>query len=374
MAGNRGLYILPDGSSNGTTPLNARLALSGLIAGTGAAALSIRSGVFYDGIGNVVGGNTDTGTMSYSVRAAVFALPLLGVASSGAVVAVNDAPLKVTTTAAPGSNSRIDVIWVRQHAVASDGGPDADNIFQIGVTQGTAAASPTVPAIPTGAMALTQAVMTSGSVSTNALAYTHVHGWTASAGSPIPVRTQTERDALTGYDGLTVYRIDNNVFETHDGTAWNGSHRPRRLLIRLATFSLLNNTNTAVGSWTADTGDDGDTVISYSNPTLTVNRPGRYRVRFLMVFPANATGARTVALYKNPTLSGGTVTGGNAFAINTLPGAAGGAQSLEVDADIVLATSDVLVAATSQTSGGTMTTGSATPGFVLWQVTLEDPS
>lgn len=150
MAGNRGLYILPDGSSNGTTPINARLAQAGLIADDGVSALSIRQGVFYDGQGNVVSGNTDTGPMTYSVRACQFVLYLLGVASSGAVTAINDALLKVSTTAAPGSNSRIDVIWVRQHAVASDGGPDTDNILQIGVTQGTAAASPTVPAIPTG--------------------------------------------------------------------------------------------------------------------------------------------------------------------------------------------------------------------------------
>lgn len=374
MAGNRGLYILPDGSSNGTTPLNARLANAGLIADDGTSGLAARNGVFYDGQGNVVSGNTDTGTMSYSVRACQMALYLLGVSSSGIVTAVNDAVFKATTTAAPGSNSRIDVIWVRQHAVASDGGPDTDTILQIGVTQGTAAALPTVPAIPTGAMALAQALMPSGTTSTNGLTITQVHNWTSTHGSPIPVRNQTERDStLTGFNGLSVYRLDNQLIETHNGTAWGGAHKPRRLLTRLATFSLATATNTAVGSWTADTGDDGDGVITFTNPVLTINRAGRYRVRFLMIFPTNTTGSRTVAIYRNPTIAGGVVTAGTASAINTIAGQAT-SNSLDVEVDVVCAAGDTLAAACSQTSGGALTCGSTTQGFVLWQVILDDPS
>lgn len=224
MAGNRGIFILPDGSSNGTTPINARLALAGLLADDGVSALSARVGVFYDGQGNVVSGNTDTGTMSYSVRACQIAQYLLGVSSSGIVAAVNDAVFKAVTTTAPGSNSRIDVIWVRQHAVASDGGPDTTTNYEIGVTQGTPAASPTVPALPfPGCMALAQAIMPAGATSTNALTITQVHNWTTTHGSAIPVRNQTERDAMTPFEGMFVYRLDTGHPEVYDGTRWHWS-------------------------------------------------------------------------------------------------------------------------------------------------------
>lgn len=374
MTARRGLFVNIDGSSNGTAPSDARLGIASVVADDGTSALAGRNGVFYDGQGNVVSGNTDTGTMSYSVRACQFALYLLGTVGSGIVLGSNDAVFKATTTAAPGSNSRIDVIWVRQHAVASgDGGSDSDNIMQIGVTQGTAAASPTVPTIPTGAMALAQAVMTSGSTSTNSLAITQVHGWTTTHGSAIPVRTQAERDALTGFNGLSVYRIDQQNVETHNGTAWNAGHKPRRLLTRLATYALATGVNTAVGSWTADTGDDGDGNLTYSNPTVVVNRAGLYYIRFLTLFPASATGVRTLGIYRNATLSGGTITAGTASALETIAGQAS-SHTVDVECLVQCAVGDTLVAAASQTSGGSLTCGSTTQGFDLWQIIQLDPS
>lgn len=382
MAGNRGLYVLPDGSSNGTTPLNARLALSGLIASDGTSALAIRQGVFYDGQGSVVVGNTDTGTMSYSVRAAVFALPLLGVTSSGAVVAVNDALFKATTTAAPGSNSRIDVIWVRQHAVASDGGPDANNIFEIAVTQGTAAASPSVPAIPTGAMALAQAVMTSGSTSTNALAFTQVHGWTAAAGAPIPVRNSTERNALTEYDGMRCYRLDTRSFETwwSSDSGWHRDpapfpfpdavNRPRRILTRTATFSLANNVLTAVGSWSVDTGDDGNATGLNLSPstTITATYAGLYRVDYSMQFPA-ASNIIRIELLKNGTV-GPPATG---TVVGFIDGAGGGQQTLRWSGYVYLAAADTLIPAVFQNSGSSITCGSASATVVAWTMEWVGP-
>jgi hypothetical protein len=57
----------------------------------------------------------------------------------------------VTTTAAPSSGSRIDVVWARQ--LDPDKG-DPSNQSVLGVTQGGASASPSQPAIPTGAVIL----------------------------------------------------------------------------------------------------------------------------------------------------------------------------------------------------------------------------
>lgn len=57
----------------------------------------------------------------------------------------------ITTTAAPASNSRLDVVWARQNDPSKG---DADNQAVLGVTQGTAAASPVKPSIPAGAVTL----------------------------------------------------------------------------------------------------------------------------------------------------------------------------------------------------------------------------
>lgn len=382
MTGTRGLYVNVDGSSNGTTPVNARIALAGLLASSGAA-LAFRPGVFYDGLGNVVSGNTDTGTMSYSVRACQFAMQLLGTTASGAVVGANDAVFKANTTAAPGSNSRIDVIWVRQHAVAADGGPDTDNIMEIKVTQGTPAASPTVPTIPTGAMALAQAIMPAGATSTNSLTITQVHNWTTSDGSDVPVRNQTERDAMTAYLGQTVTRLDlGGISETYNGSAWlrsqdpypqaNLVNRPRRILTRNATFSLADSVITAVGTWSADSGDDGNsTGLSLSGTFITVTYGGLYDIDFTMAFPSNATGVRACYMMKNGTV--GPPAAGTQIGQTAIAGTSGGNVIVPLHIKAALSAGDTLQPAVFQNSGGALTCGSTVPSIVRWSVERVGP-
>lgn len=53
----------------------------------------------------------------------------------------------VDTTANSGSNPRIDVIWITSHDLTQG---DSDNLVTVGVTQGTAAASPEEPALEKG--------------------------------------------------------------------------------------------------------------------------------------------------------------------------------------------------------------------------------
>lgn len=57
----------------------------------------------------------------------------------------------VETTANTASNPRIDVVWITSHDVTQG---DTDNLVTIGCTQGTAAASPTAPSIPSYATKL----------------------------------------------------------------------------------------------------------------------------------------------------------------------------------------------------------------------------
>ncbi|MCH4181361.1 MAG: hypothetical protein LKF44_08230 [Atopobiaceae bacterium] len=65
--------------------------------------------------------------------------------------------------AANSTNPRIDSVWITSHD-ATQG--DADNAVTLGVTQGTAAATPTAPTIPTYATLLAQMVMPAGATTT----------------------------------------------------------------------------------------------------------------------------------------------------------------------------------------------------------------
>lgn len=217
MTAQNGTWVSRDASDNGTTPASARLATGGMLAKNGASGRDVRKGVLWDNGTPVV---TGTASMAYSIRACnVVVMPS---ASQGPIIVPNDGDITVATTASPGSNSRIDVIWVRQHLVAADGGADTDVIAEFGVTQGTAAASPSAPAIPTGAVELASATVTTGTTATNTLTISQTHLWTVANGAPIPVRNDTERDTLALYDvdGMLVNHLGSDELQRHDGTQW----------------------------------------------------------------------------------------------------------------------------------------------------------
>lgn len=124
----------------------------------------------------------------------------------GVELVANNAVTSVATTAAPGSNSRIDVIWIKcQFDVYGDSGLYAPTF---GVTQGTADASPDVPSIPAGATALAQAEVTSTDTTTETVVITQVAPFTAMAGGVVPVRNATELAAWEPAPGAHAYRLD----------------------------------------------------------------------------------------------------------------------------------------------------------------------
>ncbi|RRJ85897.1 hypothetical protein EG850_10940 [Gulosibacter macacae] len=86
----------------------------------------------------------------------------VAVASRGGADGATTFPIAsgtVTTTAAPASGSRIDLIWARQNDPSKG---DADNLVTSGVTQGNAAPTPVAPALPAGAVELARALVPSG--------------------------------------------------------------------------------------------------------------------------------------------------------------------------------------------------------------------
>lgn len=182
MTKHTGWPVAQDAANNGSTPKGTRLATGGLIAPTPGAALGVRRGVLVDGLMTPV--VTGTGSMAYEVRA--FRAVTMTTTANGPVVVASDGVETVATTASPGANSRIDVIWVRQHLVAGDGGSDTDTVLEFGVTQGAVSASPAVPSIPSGALALARATVTAGVTTTAGLAFEQAHDWTVANGGIIP--------------------------------------------------------------------------------------------------------------------------------------------------------------------------------------------
>jgi hypothetical protein len=87
---------------------------------------------------------------------------------------------------------------------------------------GTAAGSPTEPAVPAGSIKLsTIDVPQSGGGSASV---THTYPWTVASGGILPVRNSTDRGTVTPHVGGAIYRVDRYAtgawVEIHDGTFW----------------------------------------------------------------------------------------------------------------------------------------------------------
>lgn len=146
----------PNTDGSGTSALAVRQGLAGLFTGPG---------VLPGAASPLVTGNAD---WTYTVGAAGFVTRRS--ASDGVHLLGNDGPTTVATTAAPGTGSRIDVVWVRQRSNGENG--DTTSVPDFGVTQGTASGSPVKPSIPTGALELATATVAAGNANTAAATIT----------------------------------------------------------------------------------------------------------------------------------------------------------------------------------------------------------
>lgn len=201
-----------------------RLALAGMIAPQ-TSSLAVRTGVLWGpGTTALVTGTAATGTMTVSI-AVHHAVTTRGTADGIYLGPTLDAATTVNIAAAPASNSRIDVVYVKQNDTSSTISVDSGSTAPIyGVVTGTAAVSPTKPAIPVGAQELATVTVAAGATSTNGAGVTIANTavQTVARGARIPCRTQAERDALTTFAGLEVYRLDTGAVEQRNAgnTAW----------------------------------------------------------------------------------------------------------------------------------------------------------
>lgn len=204
------------GNGAGTvTPLDHKLAQAGLITKRGATTNQVRSGLFYDGVANIVVG---TSGMSYSVQP--FTAVLSRSAAAGAVLLCNDGLVNVVTTAAPGSNSRIDVVYVWQREFSLDG---VDSNPVIGVVQGTPAAVPVAPSLAAfpGAIELARITVPAGVTATNSgTTIVQTAPFTAAAGGVVMFRNATERDAAVLVAGTRCQLLSDGSRFISTGSGW----------------------------------------------------------------------------------------------------------------------------------------------------------
>lgn len=261
-----------------TTPIAHRLAQAGGITKT--SGIAIRPGLFWGGSATIV---TGTANMSYNVAAFTAAATRGG--TGGAYTFANDGTVNVATTAAPGSNSRYDVVYAWQRDYAIDG---SNSTPVIGVVQGTAASSPSVPSLSSfpGAIELARILVPSGVTATNSgTTITQTAPFTASAGGVVPVRNLTERDAGTWLESQVVWDISTDIEWTHDGSTWNapyGSYLGRAVrasntpTVANASFTDLSTT----ANWsTTSTAGMVKNFASYSNG-WTIPASGVYEVSY----------------------------------------------------------------------------------------------
>lgn len=195
-----------------TTPLDHKMAQAGEI--VKASGNLIRPGLFWGGTANIVTGKAN---MSYDVAA--FTCASTRGATAGAVKWANPGTENVATTAAPGSNSRIDIIYAWHREFSLDG-VNSDPV--IGVIQGTAAAIPAAPSLAAfpGAIELGRATVAAGITATTSATITQTATFTAMAGGVLAFRNTTERDAGTYQQGQTGWLIDSGVTQVYNGSSW----------------------------------------------------------------------------------------------------------------------------------------------------------
>lgn len=221
----------PTQDAGGLSITDTRLVMAGLVAQN--ADGTPRPGVLASGTAPLVTGKA---SMAYDIAPFKAALSRI---AGGVELVANDAVASVATTAAPSANSRLDVIYVRsrftQHA-------DGSNVPEFGVAKGTAAAIPTKPVIPAGALELATAEITSTTTTTGTAVITQSAPFTAATGAVVPFRNATEMNAATNLADGTAGTVAGELYIL-SGNKW-GSISP---LVRKVTATASGTLTIAAG-------------------------------------------------------------------------------------------------------------------------------
>lgn len=255
-----------------------------------------RQGLLYGDINPVKA----TSAMSVTINdQVVFAVARAS--GDGVNIITNIGVVTVALSAAPSANSRYDVIYVKHNDTEKG---DPNSLPVIDKVTGTAAASPTVPAAPSGALVLATVLIPAGVTATNAsgVVITNVVLATALLGSPIRYRTTTEMrsDVANVIDGTQAYVKSGGLYWLRGGV-WSRDDAQ--------TFGVLTaGSSIASGTTRTNLGTSATVLTSYaSDPSLlavngagfTAVVAGYYDVSGTANWTANATGERYIELTQN---------------------------------------------------------------------------
>lgn len=200
----------------------------------------------------------------------------------------NDSNVTGTVTAADATYDRKDIVYVQVNDSDMDtsGAKSAPVLY----LAGSASASPVAPGLPprsflVGTITVPKVGGGSPTVVRNPATY-------VAAGSPQPVWSQAERDALSAYDGLTVKRMDieGRPVETWDGTSWRGSGMRHAEYVNNGTFPVTGGAQWDIGTLTLGTpvfnNTFSDTVGTLSGQ-VRITEAGVYSVHVRVVPDAN---------------------------------------------------------------------------------------
>lgn len=199
----------------GTSPTDTRLALAAFVARAASAAWGARPGVLW--------GGAVSGTSSWTYNVAAAALITTRGALEGVYPAANTGVTSVGTDPAPGSGSRIDVIYARQQD--TDVG-DTGNASAIAVAIGAASATPVAPSIPAGALELARATVASGAANTLAATITQTARITALAGGAYEVPNVAALSRVTAPLPMELARVGTDRLYVYQGGDWRLAWTP----------------------------------------------------------------------------------------------------------------------------------------------------
>lgn len=262
---------LPTSDPAGLSVVDTRLDLAGLV--TRNADGSPRLGIFPGGNPILVTGRA---SMGYDIAPFTAAVSRTGAGVE--LIANASTEVNVATTAAPGANSRIDVIWVRPQFAAST---DPGNVPVFGVTQGTAAAVPTKPPIPAGALELAFAEIPSSATTTASVVITQSAPFTATAGGVVPFRKLVDLTAWTSARvGQYAQNLETGALHVRGASGWLSTSvgiGMRRTTNATTLAAPPTYTNLSATTWWAQNFRDG--FDPYANGII-IPVSGVYRISY----------------------------------------------------------------------------------------------
>ena len=158
-------------------------------------------GVLRPGAGQFLVTQSSPAAMSVNVAAGYACITGDDSLDQGNYLVRSNATETVAIGAAPGSNSRIDLVVLRVNDPAA-GGPAGDNAT-ITVIAGTPAASPVVPAVPTSAIPLAQVLVVAGDTTVTNARITDRRGQSQT----FLANTLTNAGDLLSFDGANTIRV-----------------------------------------------------------------------------------------------------------------------------------------------------------------------